>query len=193
MAATLLETIRIEEGKVKNLPYHQARFDKSRKALFNATNPLALQKHIHPPQNGLYRCRILYRENIESIEYLPYRPKAIHTLKIITNNTLDYHYKYLDRSPLNTLLAACRDADDIIIQQHGLLTDTTIANIAFYNGNTWLTPSTPLLEGTMRASLLDKGILQTADIRRADLHRYTHVALMNAMIGFKILKEVTII
>ncbi len=193
MAAILLETIRIEEGKAKNLPYHQARFDKSRRALFNATSPLALQKYIDPPQNGLYRCRILYTDNIESVEYLSYTPKTINTLRVVTDNTLEYHYKYADRSALNSLLSAHPNADEIIIEQNGLLTDTTIANIAFYNGSRWLTPATPLLEGTMRANLLDQGILQTTDIRKADLHRYTHVALMNAMIGFKILKKVTII
>ncbi len=193
MAAALLETIRIEEGKAQNLPYHQARFDRSRKALFNTTSPLTLLKHIDPPQNGLYRCRILYTDTIESVEYLLYTPKTINTLKVVTDNTLEYCYKYADRTLLNTLLSAHPNADEIIIEQNGLLTDTTIANIAFYNGSTWLTPATPLLEGTMRAHLLDKGMLQTADIRKSDLHRYTHVALMNAMLGFKILKEVTII
>ncbi len=192
MAKTLLETIRIEEGKAHNLHYHQARFDRSRKALFRATTSIELQKHIVPPKEGLYRCRILYMEDIESVEYLPYTPKTVNRLKVVRNDTLEYRYKYADRTPLDAMLEAHPDADEIIIEQNGLLTDTTIANIAFYDGSRWLTPKTPLLEGTMRASLLESGKLRKADIRAHDIARYTHVALMNAMIGFKILKAVTI-
>ena len=193
MAQTLLETIRIEGGKAYNLPYHQARFDRSRKALFGSAVPIDLQQYLDPPPNELYRCRILYTESIESVEYLPYTPKTVNTLKVVTGNALDYRYKYADRTQLNVLLEAHPDADEIIIEQNGLLTDTTIANIAFFDGRKWFTPKTPLLEGTMRASLIDSGKLQRADICKSDLPNYTHVALMNAMIGFKILKEVTII
>ncbi len=192
MVQTLLETIRIEGGRAHNLSYHQARFDKSRKALFGTNTPIDLQKHIDPPKEGLYRCRILYAENIESVEYLPYTPKAVNTLKVVTDDTIEYHYKYADRAPFTALLETHPDADEIIIEQNGLLTDTTIANIALYDGNRWLTPRTPLLEGTMRASLIESGRLETADIRKSDLVDCTHVALMNAMIGFKILKQVTI-
>ena len=187
MAQTLLETIRIEGGKAHNLSYHQARLDKSRKALFGATSPIDLHKHIDPPKSGLFRCRILYTETIESIEYLPYTPKTIDTLKIVADDTLEYRYKYADRSPLDALLDAHPDADEIIIEQNGVLTDTTIANIAFFDGSRWLTPKSPLLEGTMRAHLIDNGKVTTADIRKGDLARYTHVALMNAMLGFKVL------
>ena len=192
MAQTLLETIRVEGGKAHNLPYHQARFDRSRKALFGTDTPVDLQKHIDPPKEGLYRCRILYAEDIESVEYLPYTPKPVNRLKVVRDDTLEYRYKYADRTPLDALLEAHPDADEIIIEQNGLLTDTTIANIAFYDGSRWLTPKTPLLEGTMRASLIESGKLRKADIRVHDLAGYTHVALINAMIGFKILKEVTI-
>jgi len=51
----------------------------------------------------------------------------------------------------------------------------------------WFTPEEPLLQGTMRAKLLDEDFLQTRQIKKSDLKNYTHVALMNAMIGFKVL------
>jgi 4-amino-4-deoxychorismate lyase len=41
----------------------------------------------------------------------------------------------------------------------------------------------------MRAKLLDVGFLHTRKIKKEDLKNYTQVALMNAMIGFKILKS----
>jgi len=40
--------------------------------------------------------------------------------------------------------------------------------------------------------LIDEGWLKTKDIRREDLPKCTHVALMNAMIGFKVLNISTI-
>jgi 4-amino-4-deoxychorismate lyase len=187
----LLETIKIEDGEVSNLSYHQARCDESRKALFHSTDKLDLSSLIQAPPKGLYRCRILYDEKIHSIEYTPYRPKEIHKLKIITSN-ITYNYKYANREELNTLLQKQHDADEIIIEKEGYLTDTTIANIAFYDGKQWFTPEKPLLKGTMRAKLLDEGLLHTRKIKKEEITDYTHVALMNAMIGFKILNNFSI-
>ncbi len=187
----LLETIKIEDGEVFNLSYHQARCDKSRKALFYSTDRLDLSSLIQAPPKGLYRCRILYDKKIHSIEYIPYRPKEMHTLKVVTSDII-YNYKYANREELNILLQKQHDADEIIIEKEGYLTDTTIANIAFYDGKQWFTPEKPLLKGTMRAKLLDDGFLHTRKIRKEEIRDYTHVALMNAMIGFKILKNFNI-
>jgi 4-amino-4-deoxychorismate lyase len=187
----LLETVRIENGEIFNLPYHQARFDKSRHAFYGNTTTVDLASHLKAPPDGLYRCRILYAESIRHIEYLPYVPKTIRSLKIVPSD-IDYRYKYADRSALDALLQAHPQADEVIIEKNGLLCDTTIANIAFFNGKQWVTPKEPLLEGTMRAFFLDKGLLRTEKITRESLTAYTHVALMNAMIGFKILNHMNI-
>ncbi len=55
--------------------------------------------------------------------------------------------------------------DDILIIRDGLLTDTSICNVALWNGTSWITPARPLFSGTMRAYLLDKGLVQ-AEISR---------------------------
>jgi len=188
----LLETIKIEEGKVSNLSYHQARCDESRKVLFASTDTLTLSSFIQAPPKGLYRCRILYDEKIHSVEYIPYSSKEIHRLKIVSSD-LEYDHKYANRDALNKLLQMHSDADDILIEKHGYLTDTTIANIAFYNGKQWFTPEKPLLKGTMRAKLLNEGFLHTRKIKKEDITDYTHVALMNAMIGFRIINSIEII
>ena len=184
----LLETIKIEEGKVFNLPYHQARFDHSRETLFHTDEPLTLSKIIEAPPEGLYRCRILYDTKVRSIEYIPYTPKEIQTLKIVSAD-IEYAYKYVDREAFDTFLRTNSDVDEIIIEKEGLLTDTTISNIAFYDGKKWITPATPLLRGTMRAKLIDEGFLAISDITKEMLPHYTQVALINAMIGFKILNN----
>ncbi len=191
-SSLLLETIKIEDGEVFNLPYHQARCDKSRKSLFASTDRLDLDSLIEAPSKGLYRCRILYDEVMHSIDYIPYIPKEIYQLKIIASD-ITYDYKYANREELNILLQKQKGIDEIIIEKEGYLTDTTIANIAFYDGVQWVTPAQPLLEGTMRAKLLDEGFLYKKEIQKKDLKNYTHVALMNAMIGFKILNNVNIL
>ena len=182
----LLETIKIEEGEIHNLSYHQARCTKSRQKLFNCSDILDLSTIIDAPETGLYRCRIIYAETLHSIEYIPYIPKKIETLKIVPSN-IEYSFKYANRDALNALLEANRDVDEVIIEKNGLLTDTTLSNIAFFDGKKWFTPNKPLLEGTMRARLIDEGFLQTKEIRQNELSDYSQVALINAMLGFKIL------
>ncbi|MDM5263906.1 aminotransferase class IV family protein [Sulfurovum sp. XTW-4] len=182
----LLETIRIEEGKIHNLGYHQQRCDKSRQLLFNSHDILDLSSYIDAPKSGLYRCRILYAEHLHSIEYIPYTPKEIQSLRIVSSE-IEYSLKYANRDALNALLESNKDVDEVIIEKKGYLTDTTISNIAFLDGEQWITPAKPLLEGTMRAKLIDEGFLHPKQITKEDLKNYSQVALMNAMIGFKIL------
>ncbi len=185
-APLLLETIRIEGGKIHNLGYHQQRCNKSRQILFDSHEILDLASCIDAPKTGVYRCRILYAERLHSIEYIPYSPKEIDSLKIVSSD-IEYSLKYANRDALNALLESNKDVDDVIIEKEGYLTDTTISNIAFFDGEHWVTPAKPLLEGTMRAKLLDEGFLQLKEIKKEDLQNYSQVALMNAMIGFKIL------
>jgi len=187
----LLETIRIEEGKIANLSYHQDRCDQSRQTLFKSADSLDLASMIQPPQTGLYRCRILYAEELHSVEYIPYVPKEINSFKIVPAK-IDYGLKYANRDALNVLLEDNKEVDEVIIEKEGYLTDITIANIAFYDGEQWFTPENPLLKGTMRAKLIGEGLLQTREIRKEDLNNYTQVALMNAMLGFKILNHFNI-
>ena len=93
-------------------------------------------------------------------------------------------YKSTDRSRLNALVAQKGNCDDIIIVKHGLLTDTSFTNLAIFDGKHWVTPRHPLLPGTKRAALLDKGMIQKADITLEDLRNANKVSLFNAMIEF---------
>jgi len=105
-------------------------------------------------------------------------------LQVVIDETLKYPLKYENRDMLNTLVTQNSHADDILIVQDTKVTDTSIANVAFYDGTSWFTPKTPLLHGTTRARLLDEGKLITKDIFLDSLQNYTKIAIMNAMIGF---------
>ncbi|RLA68239.1 MAG: hypothetical protein DRQ78_01590 [Epsilonproteobacteria bacterium] len=188
----LFETIKIEDGKIFNLPYHQARLDKSSKTLWNPRDTnIILSSIIDPPKKGLHRCRVCYSNTLHSIEYIPYIYKEIKTIKIVSAS-IDYAFKYVDRTEINALLALHTQADDILIEKNGYLSDTSIANIAFYDGSKWFTPSNPLLEGTMRNKLISEGFLHTKKIKKEEINNYSQVALMNAMLGFKIISDLKI-
>jgi 4-amino-4-deoxychorismate lyase len=144
---------------------------------------------ISPPDNTLYRCRIVYDDTSLNIEYIPYKKREIKSLQAIQADGLDYALKYADRTDLDRLFAQKGDADDILIIQNGLITDTSIANIAFFDGTKWLTPKHPLLKGTTRARLLDEKKIFESDIYIDDLKKFTHFALLNAMIGFDEIKN----
>ena len=152
-------------------------------------NNYQLERLILPPDNNLYRCRITYDEENITVEYIPYAKRMISTLQLIQIDTLEYSLKYANRKELDTLFSQRETADDILIIKDGLITDTTIANIAFYDGERWLTPKYPLLHGTTRARLLDEKKIIEADIKPSDIPRYSEFALMNAMIGFSKIKN----
>jgi len=189
MHKLLFETIKINDGQIYNIDWHNKRCNKTRKELFKKNNLLDLRDFIEAPKKGLFRCRIVYAEDILSIRYIPYSPKVINTFKIIKSQ-LNYKYKYDNREALNTLLHP--DYDEIIIEKNNLLTDTSIANIAFYTGKQWITPKKPLLHGTIREKLLHENFLEPKNIKSSEILNFSHFALMNAMIGFQIQKSINI-
>jgi 4-amino-4-deoxychorismate lyase len=95
---------------------------------------------------------------------------------------LDYHLKYADRSALNKLAELRGDCDEILIVKDGQITDTSFSNVVFTDGQQFVTPSSYLLPGTMRAALLQSGAITEAPIRTGDLQQFSHVTLINAML-----------
>ncbi|MEA3373201.1 MAG: aminotransferase class IV family protein [Campylobacterota bacterium] len=178
-----LETIRAENGVISHLEYHQRRMEMTLRAN-NCHLHYDLTTLLSPPQQGLYRCRLLYDEGGTDISYIPYKTRTFTSLQAIEENSIDYRYKYADRHRLDALFAKRKESDDVLIIKNGLITDTTIANIALFDGEQWLTPAEPLLYGTTRQRLIDEGKLLERAIPIEALSHYSKVAVMNAMIGF---------
>ncbi len=184
MQRQLFETIRIQDGKAMHLSYHNDRCNRSRKALFAVENTIDLAKYLQDlPTKGLYRAKVTYGAKSIHTTYTLYRPKKIAQIQL-SETDLKYPHKYLDRQALDQALADYSDGDEILFTQQGLLTDTTIANIALRQAGIWYTPTTPLLPGTTRARLLDEGRLILRNIPASEITRYDGLALMNAMLGF---------
>lgn len=181
----LVETIKIENGEVCDLAYHVARAERSREELFGKGSPLAiesaLQRH-QLPARGIYKCRVLFRNEIEEIQFLEYTPRKVQSLCLVEDDAIDYSHKYEDKSDFEVLLAKKGLCDDILIVRNGYLTDTSFSNIALYDGNRWFTPSTFLLRGTKREKLLCEGLIHEAVIRVEDISRFEKASLINTML-----------
>lgn len=177
-----LETIRALDGEIFHLEYHQWRLAKTL-AKHN------LQALLNPPKKGLYRCRVLYDLQNIQIEYIPYTKRSIKTLKLIYNDDIEYEKKYSNRSSLDELFALRAECDEILIVKSGLIRDTSIANVAFFDGSEWITPRRPLLEGTTRERLLREKKIVARDVFVDDLAAFRGLALMNAMVDFDIIHQ----
>jgi len=184
---TFLETIKIVDGEIFNLEYHQRRYESVLKA-HEVDNIQNLEELINPPKWGLYRCRLVYDAHSVEVTFHEYKKREIITLKLIFENNIEYMHKSTAREDIDALFEAREEGDDILIIKDLFVTDTSIANIAFQTSSgEWITPKNPLLKGTTRARLLDEGKIIEAEIKVHELRSFSKVALLNAMIDFDIL------
>ncbi len=180
----LIETIKCCDGKLYNLKYHEIRLNNSRKDFLGFENPIRLAEQIQIPgfaKKGLFRCRVLYAEKIEKIEFLVHKFRRIESLKLVEDNEVEYSYKYANRQKLNELFKQREKCDDILILKNGCLTDSYTANPVFFDGKVWWTPNTPLLPGTQRARMIDEAKISVCRITPEDLKHFQKTGLINAM------------
>jgi 4-amino-4-deoxychorismate lyase len=169
--------------------------NRSMNELFPDAEKIELAKAITIPENcksGVYKVRVLYGSSVEKIEIEPYSFRIIKSLKVVRHESIDYHLKYTDRQILQQLFAQRGNCDDIIIVKNGFVTDSFAANLLFFDGKKWFTPTTPLLKGTKRQLLLDQGIISEREIREEDIRSYQKVGLINAMIDFNEMQVINI-
>ncbi len=182
----LLESIYVKDGVFRNLEYHLQRMKQSTHDLFGEEIKGDFNTWIHPeevPHLGIVKCRVLYDKDIESIEYAPYTPRQIRSLKIVGDNTVSYSYKFSNRSNLKALFDKREESDEILIIKNGHVTDTSYANLIFKKGDEWFTPESCLLNGTMRQYLLAQSKINSITIRLDDLREYESCKLINSMLG----------
>jgi 4-amino-4-deoxychorismate lyase len=183
----LIESIYLKDGVFRNLAYHEIRLNNARLSLFSAKktiNIAALLNDQRIPKKGLFKCRILYGLQIESIEFHPYVLRPTKSLKLVDDDSIEYHFKYSDRKRIDELYGLRGECDDVLIVRQGLITDTSYANIVLKKGDQWITPAAPLLAGTMRSFLLEKKTLVEEEIKSKDLRNFVSFKLINSLIGF---------
>ena len=189
----LFESIKVLNGRVRNLRYHQERVDRAYTEL-SSKGSINLRKYIRDislPETGIHKLRVSYNTVDQSISHriTPYVEKPIRSLRLV-ETTHSYSHKYEDREFINKAYVQKQVADDILFVTNNIIKDTSYCNVAFYNGKDWLTPKDPLLCGTMRAQLMSRGIIKEFEIKVEDLGGFTKCRLFNAMINWSARKEV---
>lgn len=136
-----IETIRIENGRIHNLSYHNRRMNETRRNVLRQTDVLDLNDYIRPVNyRERTKCRVEYDVDIRNVEYAAYHFRPVSSLRLVVDDEADYRYKSRDRSVLNRLFACRETEDDVLVVRKGLLTDTSICNVAFWNRKQWITP-----------------------------------------------------
>ena len=189
----LFETIKCKNGKLFNLEEHSFRFNKARKECFGVSDKISLSNIIEIPEHcktGLFRCRVVYAETIEKIEFVPHQFRQIKSLKLVETNKIGYNFKYSNREKLQGLFEQRGNCDDIIILKNNFVTDSSTANLVFYDGQKWWTPDTPLLQGTQRAKLIRSNKIFVCKITKDKISDFKKVGLINAMWDFEDMPEI---
>ena len=184
----LLESIKLKDGEYSNLFYHEQRMNRSLKTLCGLQGNFDLEgflKSANVPQEGVYKCRILYDDQSKEIEFVPYQVRPVRTLRIIEHDRISYEFKYSDRRSINKLFELRKNCDDILIVKRGIVTDSSIANIVFKRNKKWYTPWAPLLKGTMRSKLLERNLIHEEEILLKEIYNFESFKLINAMLEFE--------
>lgn len=185
-----IETIRYADGRIHLLGLHNMRMATTVKEMFGTSAQKMEETMFCPPEeiaaSGTVKCRVIYGRDIESIQYEPYVPRTLRRLRMVSDDGIDYHLKYLDRTCLDRHSAESMADEGVIIVKNGLITDCTYANLLFHAGEKTYTPSRPLLEGVMRRHLIDSGaaeaiMLRVEDIMPGNILGITHVTPVNAL------------
>ncbi len=183
----LFESICLLDGKIQHRHYHIERFQKVYNTYFGQASPYDLFEGIPVPQDyqtGKVKLRISYGINRKKFTFSHYQKSVVKQLKLVVDDTITYDLKFEDRTALDTLCQQRGDCDDVLIIKKGLVTDTSYANIVFFDGLQWCTPSTFLLNGTCRKRLLESGLIQERKIQLDEIYAFQGFQLVNALLGF---------
>jgi len=181
----LLETLKIQNGRICNLDLHNERMYRSRKELLGVSryDDISLLQEVQkiPVSETVIKARIIYAERIIRVEWNYYERRIVRSLMPVEDNEIEYDYKFEDRSWLNRLFERRGECDDIIIVKNGLVTDSSYSNLAFSDGRRWVTPAGPLLPGIKRDQLIKEGKLVEGKLKVTDLKRFKSCCLINAL------------
>ena len=180
----LFESLCVQDGIILNTQWHEDRFQKAYLQNFGYLNSFDLLEGLSIPikfNQGIVKLRIRYNHKHRDFHFEHYQIKEIQSLKLVYTEELNYSYKYSHRENLESLFDQRGDCDEVLIIKKGRITDSSYSNVVFFDGQDWLTPKDPLLEGTCRARLLNQGIIKQSFLKVGDLKNFEGLKLINAM------------
>lgn len=178
-----LESIKLLNHHIYHLAAHQHRVNQTFKKFFPHALPLNLEQAFEGqaiPKEGRHKARIIYTQHEYRLEISPYVPKKIEQLIVVERDNIVYDFKFLNRKMLNGL--APLPHQEAIIIKNGQVTDSSYANLVFFDGEKWVTPKSFLLNGTCRQRLLREGQITEQAIEISDIPRYQKIGFINAML-----------
>lgn len=175
-----LETIAIIDRTPQHIHYHQKRVNTC--SLFQLEPFL---NKISVATSKKYKLSVIFNETqVEKYQLVPYQPGKMERFKLLVDNDIDYSFKYADRTHLDTLKSKRGNCDEVIIIKNEEVTDSTFANLIFYDGKQWITPKNPLLKGTCRTRLIENCLISPQTITVPQLLQFSKLMLINAMLDF---------
>jgi len=194
-AVQLLETMRVSEGEIFLLKRHMERIWRSSQDLgfvcdTDVIGAAIWTTGVRQTEPVVLRF-LLSQDGSHEIQVKPLPPEGrpaylkLSSVVVDSNDPLLRH-KTTARAVYEKAREGCsEDADAILVNERGEITETSILNIAAMRDGVWITPpvSCGLLPGTMRAELLDEGSIREGVILAQDLVPGEMVRCFNAVRG----------
>ena len=177
------ETIRVVDGKVQLLKYHQRRIDHVFRYFYPSYRAIELKAMLPDFSNhsdGVVKFRFEYNAVSHDYNIQQYTMRTIKKL-VLTETDINYPFKFSNRNQLNNLMSKIPAEKDILMTSRGRIRETSYANVIVQFGKNWLTPLYPMFHGVMRSHLLAMGVIKPADLFDHDLRVSNQIMLINAM------------
>jgi para-aminobenzoate synthetase/4-amino-4-deoxychorismate lyase len=195
---SLLETMRLEDGRVARLERHLARMKASARHFRFAWDGMRVRAVIDETRashaGGCWRLRLLLdregRATTTCTEHVRRESRgwriALAASPVDSTDPLLRH-KTTSRAIYDAARHARPDVDDVLLwNERGEITESTIANVVVELDGARVTPplASGLLPGVYRAELLDRGEIRERVITKDDLEQAPRLWLVNSLRGW---------
>jgi para-aminobenzoate synthetase / 4-amino-4-deoxychorismate lyase len=191
---SLLETMRLEQGRVGRLERHMTRIAEGARFFQYQWDELAVRDALtvlgrERPQ-GCWRVRLLLaRDGRPTIECTPHVQEARRWRLDFASEPIDPDdpfilHKTTRRAVYEAARASRTDVDDVLLWNGRYeVTESTIANVVAEIAGVRYTPPVEcgLLAGTFRAELLDVGTIRERVLSKADIASASRLWLINSV------------
>jgi para-aminobenzoate synthetase/4-amino-4-deoxychorismate lyase len=197
-AFDLLETLRLQDGRLQHLPEHLARLAAAAEHFAYPFDEAAIQQALSELCNshatGLWRVRLLLSQRGQvQVQAFALQAQTLPVRLQLADRAFEaaqsefVRFKTTQRSHYEAFAPSQADCFDTLLwNRHGELTECTRGNIALFMDGRWVTPPLHcgLLGGVARAIHLREGRLLEAVVTRADLPLVQALAFINSLRGW---------
>ena len=196
----LLETLRLENGRVARLDAHLDRLSRSAEYFGIRSREgiiAAVRRSIMDEASrngvGLFRLRVILRADgthsaTADLHVPDSRPRRLRLARTpVDSRDRRFYHKLADRTPYTERLNAVAGVDDVILfNERGEVTETTIGNLVLEIDGERVTPALEcgLLPGVYRHELLGRREIAERVLRLEDLKRSTRAWMINSLRGW---------